>query len=149
MWWASYWIHVERLPWELGADCFFRHLLDADPASNTLSWRWVAGLQTPGKTYLVRKSNIERYAPDLLRRTSAGVDRLADGAVAPVVAVERGNAARQALPDNRQRLRAARAGSGCGFTRTTCFLKRVRSQSSRRSQSQRSPASIATGTMTR
>ena len=45
MWWASFWIHVERLPWELGADFFFRHLLDADPASNTLSWRWVAGLQ--------------------------------------------------------------------------------------------------------
>jgi deoxyribodipyrimidine photo-lyase len=43
MWWASYWIHVERLPWELGADWFLRHLLDADPASNTLSWRWVAG----------------------------------------------------------------------------------------------------------
>lgn len=37
MWWASYWIHVERLPWELGADVFFRHLLDADPAINTLS----------------------------------------------------------------------------------------------------------------
>ena len=51
MWWASFWIHVERLPWELGANFFFRHLLDADPASNTLSWRWVAGLQTPGKVY--------------------------------------------------------------------------------------------------
>lgn len=99
MWWASYWIHVERLPWELGADWFFRHLLDADPASNTLSWRWVAGLQTPGKTYLVRKANIEKYAPDLLLRDSAGSDRLADGAVAPMVATEFTNTARQALPD--------------------------------------------------
>jgi hypothetical protein len=99
MWWASYWIHVERLPWELGADWFFRHLLDADPASNTLSWRWVAGLQTPGKTYLVRKSNIEKYAPDLLLRDGAGSDRLADGAVAPVVATECANTARQALPE--------------------------------------------------
>jgi deoxyribodipyrimidine photo-lyase len=34
MWWASFWIHAERLPWELGADAFYRHLLDADPASN-------------------------------------------------------------------------------------------------------------------
>lgn len=65
MWWASFWIHAERLPWELGADFFFRHLLDADPASNTFSWRWVAGLQTPGKTYSVRLSNLEKYArPD-------------------------------------------------------------------------------------
>ncbi len=86
MWWASFWIHVERLTWELGADWCFRHLLDADPASNTLSWRWVAGLQTQGKTYLVRKSNIEEYASGLLQRDDAGSDRLADGAVAPVVA---------------------------------------------------------------
>ena len=61
MWWASFWVHAERLPWELGAEFFFQHLLDADPASNTLSWRWVAGLQTAGKTYLVRRSNLERY----------------------------------------------------------------------------------------
>jgi deoxyribodipyrimidine photo-lyase len=81
MWWASFWIHVELLPWELGADFFFRHLLDADPASNTLSWRWVAGLQTPGKSYLVRLSNIEKYAPDYLRANEAGSERLADGEV--------------------------------------------------------------------
>lgn len=61
MWFASYWIHIERLPWELGAEFFFRHLLDADAASNTLSWRWVAGLHTRGKTYLVSRANIEKY----------------------------------------------------------------------------------------
>ena len=81
MWFASFWIHVERLPWELGADFFFRHLLDADPASNTLSWRWVAGVQTPGKTYLVRLSNIEKYAPGYLNGSDAGHHRIADGAV--------------------------------------------------------------------
>ncbi len=80
MWWASFWIHGEGLPWELGADFFFRHLLDADPASNTLSWRWVAGLQTAGKTYLVRLSNIEKYAPFLLDDPT-GSERLADGVV--------------------------------------------------------------------
>ncbi|CAN5896440.1 hypothetical protein BH11VER1_BH11VER1_02360 [soil metagenome] len=99
MWWASFWIHAERLPWELGAEWFFRHLLDADPASNTLSWRWVAGLQTPGKTYLVKKSNIEKYAPELLLHHHAGSDRIADGAVSPVVAVEFAETARQALTD--------------------------------------------------
>jgi len=99
MWWASYWIHVERLPWELGADGFFRHLLDADPASNTLSWRWVAGLQTPGKTYLVRRSNIEKYAPELLLGDRVGSDRIADGSVLPAVATEFAQTARQELPD--------------------------------------------------
>jgi deoxyribodipyrimidine photo-lyase len=99
MWWASYWIHAERLPWELGADVFYRHLLDADPATNTLSWRWVAGLQTPGKTYLVRASNIEKYAPDLLISHRAGSERIADGAIAPVIASEFANTTRQALID--------------------------------------------------
>lgn len=61
MWFASIWIFTLRLPWTLGADFFLRHLLDADAASNTLSWRWVAGLQTAGKTYLARADNIARY----------------------------------------------------------------------------------------
>ena len=61
MWFASIWIFTLRLPWELGADFFLRHLLDGDPASNTLGWRWVAGLQTAGKTYLARPDNIEKY----------------------------------------------------------------------------------------
>lgn len=50
---ASIWIFTLGLPWELGADFFLRHLLDADPAVNTLSWRWAAGLHPPGKTHLV------------------------------------------------------------------------------------------------
>lgn len=61
MWFASIWIFTLRLPWALGADFFLRHLIDADPASNTLSWRWVAGLQTPGKTYLAKRDNIARH----------------------------------------------------------------------------------------
>jgi deoxyribodipyrimidine photo-lyase len=61
MWFASIWVFTLRLPWELGADFFLRHLLDGDPASNTLSWRWVAGLQTAGKTYLARADNIAQF----------------------------------------------------------------------------------------
>ena len=61
MWFASIWIFTLDLPWVLGADLFLRHLIDGDPASNTLSWRWVGGLQTPGKTYLARAANIEKY----------------------------------------------------------------------------------------
>ena len=61
MWFASIWIFTLRLPWALGADFFMRHLLDGDPASNTLSWRWVAGLHTRGKHYVARAENIRRY----------------------------------------------------------------------------------------
>ena len=61
MWFASIWIYTLELPWELGADFFYRHLLDGDPASNTCSWRWICGLHTTGKTYLARASNIEQY----------------------------------------------------------------------------------------
>jgi deoxyribodipyrimidine photo-lyase len=61
MWFASIWIFTLRLPWALGADFFLRHLIDADAASNTLSWRWVAGLQTAGKTYLATADNIARF----------------------------------------------------------------------------------------
>lgn len=61
MWLASIWVFTLELPWELGADFFYRHLLDGDPASNTLSWRWVSGLHTPGKTYLATASNIAKF----------------------------------------------------------------------------------------
>ena len=61
MWFASIWIFTLQLPWQLGADLFYHQLYDGDPASNTLSWRWVAGLQTAGKTYVASADNIARY----------------------------------------------------------------------------------------
>lgn len=61
MWFASIWVYTLKLPWQLGADLFIRHLLDGDPASNTLGWRWVCGLHTQGKTYLARVSNITNF----------------------------------------------------------------------------------------
>lgn len=64
MWFASIWIFTLELPWPLGADFLLRHLIDGDPASNTLSWRWVGGLHTQGKTYLARVSNITSYTND-------------------------------------------------------------------------------------
>lgn len=67
MWFASIWIFTLGLPWQLGADFFLRHLLDGDPASNTCSWRWVAGLHTPGKTYLAREDNIALYTAGRFR----------------------------------------------------------------------------------
>jgi deoxyribodipyrimidine photo-lyase len=76
MWFASTWIFTLRLPWPLGADFFLRHLLDGDPASNTLSWRWVAGLHTRGKAYLARRDNIRRYTDG--RYGPAGLDEHAE-----------------------------------------------------------------------
>ncbi len=61
MWFASIWIFTLRLPWEIGAEFFLDQLIDGDPASNTLSWRWVAGLHTVGKHYVARAENIARY----------------------------------------------------------------------------------------
>ena len=67
MWFASIWIHTLKLPWTLGAHLFLQHLLDGDPASNTLSWRWVAGLHTRGKQYLASADNIEHFTHGRIR----------------------------------------------------------------------------------
>ncbi len=72
MWFASIWIFTLRLPWALGADFFLCHLIDGDPASNTLSWRWVAGLHTRGKAYAAQSENIRRYTGD--RYAPVGLD---------------------------------------------------------------------------
>ena len=61
MWFASIWIFTLGLPWRLGADLFMRHLLDGDPASNTLGWRWVGGLHTKGKHYVAADWNIAKF----------------------------------------------------------------------------------------
>ena len=61
MWFASIWIFTLKLPWQKGAEFFMKHLYDGDAASNTLSWRWVAGLQTKGKHYVAQAWNISKF----------------------------------------------------------------------------------------
>ena len=61
MWFASIWIFTLELPWELGAEFFLKYLYDGDSASNILGWRWVAGIQTPGKHYLASEWNIKKF----------------------------------------------------------------------------------------
>jgi hypothetical protein len=61
MWFASIWIFTLELPWQLGAEFFMQHLYDGDSASNTLGWRWVAGVQTQGKHYLASEWNIKKF----------------------------------------------------------------------------------------
>ena len=75
MWFASIWIFTLGLPWQAGARFFMQHLCDGDAASNTLGWRWVAGIQTAGKHYLARACNIAqftngRFAPQNLNETA-------------------------------------------------------------------------------
>ena len=61
MWFASIWIFTLDLPWQLGAEFFLKYLYDGDAASNTLGWRWVAGIQTQGKHYLASEWNIKKF----------------------------------------------------------------------------------------
>lgn len=102
MWFASIWIFTLRLPWTLGADFFLRHLLDADAASNTLSWRWVAGLQTAGKTYLATAENIARFTngrfePKGLATSAMALPAIAVPAAQPLIDKGRYNKDKPAL----------------------------------------------------
>ena len=61
MWFASIWIFTLGLPWQLGAEFFMKFLFDGDSGSNTLGWRWVAGVQTKGKNYVASEWNIKKF----------------------------------------------------------------------------------------
>lgn len=109
MWFASIWIYTLELPWTLGADFFYRHLLDGDPASNTLSWRWVCGLHTRGKTYLARRDNIrkftrERFDPEGLATEAAPLDGpplpAADASRVPAFALMDAAGTERTLPES-------------------------------------------------
>ena len=70
MWFASIWIFTLNLPWQKGAEFFMKHLFDGDAASNTLSWRWVAGLQTKGKHYVAQGWNIAKFTNNKYKNVS-------------------------------------------------------------------------------
>ncbi len=60
MWLAAYVIHWRKIRWQAGAKWFLEHLLDGDPASNNLSWQWVASTFSH-KPYFFNRENLERY----------------------------------------------------------------------------------------
>ena len=60
MWLAAYIIHWRRIQWQAGAKWFLQHLLDGDPASNNISWQWVASTFSH-KPYFFNRENLERY----------------------------------------------------------------------------------------
>lgn len=94
MWFASIWIFTLGLPWRLGADFFYRHLLDGDAASNTLGWRWVAGLHTRGKPYPADPQNIATFTagrfqprPGDLAEVTEGLEATEPDGLPPVLAL--------------------------------------------------------------
>lgn len=101
MWFASIWIFTLGLPWRLGADFFLRNLIDGDPASNTLSWRWIAGLHTRGKTYQAEAWNIAKFTDQRFIPSESVLSAVADALVSeepdglPPIATPR----KPALPD--------------------------------------------------
>jgi deoxyribodipyrimidine photo-lyase len=58
MWFASFVVHFRKLGWKAGERFFYRHLLDGDPASNALSWQWVASTFSH-RPYLFNKENVQ------------------------------------------------------------------------------------------
>lgn len=60
MWVAAYVVHWRRVKWQAGARWFLRHLLDGDPASNNLSWQWVASTFSH-KPYFFNRQNLEKF----------------------------------------------------------------------------------------
>ena len=60
MWLASWLVHTRGVRWQAGADWFLEHLLDGDPASNHLSWQWIAGTFS-AKPYLFNRENLETF----------------------------------------------------------------------------------------
>jgi len=60
MYMAAYVVHWRRVKWQAGAAWFLTHLLDGDPASNNMSWQWVASTFSH-KPYIFNRENLEKY----------------------------------------------------------------------------------------
>jgi len=66
MWVASYIIHHRKVAWQHGAQMFLQHLLDGDPASNSLGWQWIASTYSH-KPYLFDQGNVQRFSDHCTR----------------------------------------------------------------------------------
>ncbi len=63
LWFAAYIVHWRRTRWQAGARWFLEHLIDGDPASNNLSWQWVASTFSSAP-YIFNRENLQRYTND-------------------------------------------------------------------------------------
>jgi deoxyribodipyrimidine photo-lyase len=71
MWVASATTHLFQRHHAGGAALFAEHLLDHDPASNSLSWQWIES-SFASKPYVYDRGNVEKWAPGLCARCPAG-----------------------------------------------------------------------------
>ncbi|MBT8307131.1 MAG: deoxyribodipyrimidine photolyase [Maribacter sp.] len=65
---ASLACNLGQSHWKLPAQWMYYHLLDADWASNALSWQWVAGANS-NKKYVADQDNINKYCHTQQQRT--------------------------------------------------------------------------------
>lgn len=65
--------NVAMSHWKMPARWLYYHLLDADVASNTLSWQWVAGTFS-SKKYVANQENINKYFNTKDRNTFLDID---------------------------------------------------------------------------
>jgi deoxyribodipyrimidine photo-lyase len=61
LWISGLTCNVAHTNWRQPAAWMYYHLLDGDPASNSLSWQWVAGTFS-SKNYLPAQVNINKYS---------------------------------------------------------------------------------------
>ncbi len=73
---AAYVVHWRRIKWQAGAKWFLRHLIDGDPASNNLSWQWVASTFA-NKPYIFNLENVTKYCGTSVNCTEADNPELA------------------------------------------------------------------------
>lgn len=71
MWVASAVTHLLQRHHASGAALFAEHLLDWDPASNSLSWQWVES-SFAHRPYVYDRGNVEKWAPGMCERCPAG-----------------------------------------------------------------------------
>ena len=120
MWLAAYLVHWRRIRWQAGAQWFLQHLLDGDPASNALSWQWVAS-SFSHKPYIFNRSNLERYSNgSACRRCAlaeqgcpfeASYEQLEADLFAPMPAIRSTDSGRRGGSNNRNRERPS-SGQG-------------------------------------
>ena len=58
---AAYICHWRRVKWQAGARWFLSHLLDGDPASNNMSFQWVASTFS-NKPYYYNLENVAKFS---------------------------------------------------------------------------------------
>ena len=57
---AAYVVHWRQIKWQAGARWFLQNLIDGDPASNNLSWQWIASTFA-NKPYFFNLENVASY----------------------------------------------------------------------------------------